>query len=534
MSSRSAASATDPFEAARRALIPEPVDCEVVIVGAGFGGLGAAIECTRLGIEDFVILERDTGVGGTWHANTYPGVAVDIASPTYSYSFAPNPDWSRLYAPGAELKRYADHIADTYGLRERIRFGTTVTEARWDEVGQFWTLTLGEGPALTARIVVVATGILSQPKDPQIPGLDDFAGTVIHTSRWPRSTDLSGKRVAFIGTGATAVQAIPEVAKIAAQVGVYQRTPIWVTPKPDLPIAPVVRRLFRAAPATQRALRYTNAVAIEYVGAGLFYFRRAPWIVGSLETACKAHLRLQVRDRAVRAALTPDYNFFCKRPTFSNTYFPAFNRDNVELVTTAIDHIHTRGIVTDDARDREFDAIVLATGFILQDEGNVPAFPIYGRGGVEQGAHWRAEGYESYEGITVTGYPNMFGMNNPFSFTGLSFFYQAESQMGHIGRVITEMRRRQAVVFEVKPHAQRRFVDRMDRNARGTVWAAGNCATANSYYFNAAGQTRLGYLDPTLVAQWRNKRFPLSDYRFDTVTDPVVRAAHRTESTSGA
>lgn len=451
----------DEFASARQALAPAPVDHEVIIVGAGFGGLGAAIEVKRLGIEDFVILDRDTGVGGTWYGNNYPGAAVDIASASYSYSFEPNPDWTRIYAPGSELKRYAEHVAEKYQLRRHLRLNTTVTQARWDEVGQFWTLRIGDAPALTARIVIVATGILSQPNIPDIAGLHDYRGTVIHTSRWPQSADLGGKRVAFIGTGATAVQAIPEVATTAARVSVYQRTPIWVTPKPDLPIPPVIR----------------------------------------------------------------------KRPTFSNSYFRAFNRDNVELITAAIDHIGAGDIVTDDGCCRDHDVIVLATGFKLQEEGNFPAFPIYGRGGVEQGATWRANGYESYDGITVAGYPNMFAMNSPFSFTGLSFFYQAELQMTHIARVVTEMRKRDAITFEVKPHAQRKFVAKMDRNAQNTVWFGGQCATANSYYFNAAGHTRLGRLEPTAYVKWRSAHFPLSDYRFGPVTDPVIRAAQHAKGT---
>ncbi len=245
-------------------------------------------------------------------------------------------------------------------------------------------------------------------------------------------------------------------------------------------------------------------------------------------------MRLQVHDPSVRAALTPDYNFFCKRPTFSNTYFPAFNRDNVALVTAPIDHISTEGIVTEDGQNREFDVLVLATGFALQEKGNFPAFPIYGRDGVEQGSYWREHGYESYDGITVTGYPNMFGMNSPFSFTGLSFFYQAEAQMAHIGRIITEMRKREAVTFEVKPHAQRRFVQKMDDAAQNTVWFRGDCASANSYYFNSAGKTRLGRFEPTLYVKWRSNHFPLSDYRFDTVTDPVVRSAQHATVTGAS
>ncbi|GAB2768516.1 NAD(P)/FAD-dependent oxidoreductase [Nocardioides salsibiostraticola] len=519
---------TDPlFDETREALRPESVDREALIIGAGFGGLGAGIELKRLGIEDFAILERDGAVGGTWNVNSYPGVAVDIASATYSYSFEPNPDWSRVYAPGAELQAYAEHVADKYELRAHLEFGTTVVEARWEEIAQSWSVRLDDGRVLTARYLVVATGILSQPRKPAIPGIDDFDGKLIYTSRWPRGDDLAGERVAIIGTGATAVQVLPEVAKVAASISVFQRTPIWVTPKPDLPIPPIAREVFRRAPITQKAVRYANGGFIEYLGLGVLAFQRAPWILKSFELLSKAHLRTQVHDRATREALTPDYDFFCKRPTFSNSFYQAFNRENVELVTAPIDHIGADAIVTGDGQKREFDTLVLATGFHLQEEGNFPAFPIYGREGRELGAHWREDGYESYEGITVSGYPNLFSMNSPFSFTGLSFFYQAESQMAHMARVIGEMRRRHAVTFEVKPHAQRRFVAEMDAKVRTSVWVQGDCSRANSYYFNADGATRLGRLEPTAVVKWRSNHFAVSDYRYDTVTDPAVRAAHR-------
>ncbi|WP_162891080.1 NAD(P)/FAD-dependent oxidoreductase [Aeromicrobium sp. A1-2] len=500
------------------------------MVGAGFGGLGAAIELKRLGIDDLVILERASGVGGTWHANRYPGVAVDIASATYSFSFEPNPDWTRIYAPGSELKAYAEHVADKYDLARHVQLDVEVLGAAWDDIHQRWAVELADGPTLTARYLVVATGILSQPRKPAIPGIDDFAGKVLYTSSWPESDRLTAERVAVIGTGATAVQVVPELAAHAASVAVFQRTPIWVTPKPDLPIPRPVREVFRRVPATQRAARYANAAFIEYIGLGLVAFERAPWILESLETVSKAHLRLQVRDRATREALTPDYNFFCKRPTFSNSYYKAFNHDHVDLVAAPIDHIDSCAVITEDGKRREIDTLVLATGFHLQEEGNFPAFPVRGRDGVELGARWREHGYESYEGITVNGYPNLFCLTSPFSFTGLSFFYQAESQMAHMARVITELRRRHSVTFEVKPHAQNRFVKQMDAKVEHSLWAHGDCASANSYYFNADGATRLGRLEPTVIVKWRSTHFPLADYRFETVTDPAVRQAARADA----
>lgn len=509
-------------ETVRATYQPHPVDHEAIVVGAGFGGMAAAIKFTQLGIEDFVILERGSEVGGTWQANRYPGVAVDIASPTYSYSFAPNADWSRLYAPGAELKDYADRIADTYRLRERTRFDSTVTGSRWDDANQLWNVDLAGAPSVTCRYLVIASGLLSQPKIPDLPGLSDFAGTVMHTSNWDEGHDLTGERVAIIGTGATAVQVLPEIAPIVDQLHVFQRTPIWVTPKPDVAIPTPVRSLFRRLPITQRAVRHVNAAAIEMIALAFVAYRQAPWGITAMETVSKAHLRAQVRDPDVRAALTPDYNFWCKRPTFSNTYYPTFNRDNVELVTTGIDHVAANGIVTEDRHKREIDTLILATGFTMQEPGNYPAFPVLGRDGVDMAAWYSEHGYESYEGITVAGFPNLFFLSGPFSFTGLSFFYQAESQMAHMHRLITEQRRRHAVTFEVKRHAQDRFVAAMDRLAGNTVWQRGNCATSNSYYFNVHGQNRMGRLMPTLQAMWHDRHFPLADYRFEPIADVLT------------
>jgi cation diffusion facilitator CzcD-associated flavoprotein CzcO len=509
-------------------LRPGVVDHEVLIIGAGFGGLGAGIAMKRLGIEDFLILDRDTGVGGTWHTNTYPGVAVDIPSALYSFSFEPNPDWGRAYAPGEELKGYAEHVTDKYGLREHVRLGVEVRGLTWDETDQRWTAHVEGGDDLTARLVVVATGILSQPKKPEIAGLDEFTGTIIHTARWSREETLAGQRVAIVGTGATAVQALPEVAKVAESVTVFQRTPIWVTPKPDLPIPKAVRKLYRYVPASQRVTRIAAAVLMEYIAAGLLYFDQAPWILRSLEAFSKAHLRLQVSDPDLREKLTPDYNFFCKRPTFSNTYFRCYERENVELVTAGIERLDATGVVARDGSRYDVDTVVLATGFTLQEEGNFPAFPVVGRNGIEQGAHWREHGYESYAGLTASGFPNLFSMNSPYSFTGLSYFYQAEAQMAHMNRVITEMRHRHCVTFEVKPHAQARFVAQMERAAQHSVWRAGSCSTANSYYFNSRGETRLGRLEATLLAQWKDRHFPLGDYRFDLPTDVAARGPNLT------
>jgi cation diffusion facilitator CzcD-associated flavoprotein CzcO len=322
---------------------------DAVIVGAGFGGMGAAIQLKRNGYDDLLILERESDLGGTWHVNRYPGLAVDIPSSTYSYSFEPNPYWSRLFAPGAELKKYAVHVAEKYDLLKYMRFDTVVSGAAWDEDESVWRVSLQGGETVTATYLVTATGFLSQPKMPDIEGIDTFQGKVIHTTAWDDSYDLTGKRAAIIGTGATAVQLIPEVAKQVADLTVYQRTAIWVSPKSDAGIPKVVQKAFAALPFTQKAVRLTGTSLLELMMvAGVLEYKNMSFVGKIATQACKAHMRRQVKDPETRRKLTPDYTFGCKRPTFSNTYFPTFNKKHVHLETNSITRIDESGIVTAD------------------------------------------------------------------------------------------------------------------------------------------------------------------------------------------
>lgn len=490
-------------------------DYEALIVGAGFAGMGVGIQLQRLGIHDFRIMERSDDLGGTWHLNTYPGLAVDIASPTYSYSFEPNPYWSQLYAPGAELKRYATHVANKYGLRSHMQFNANIEKAEFDEGGGIWTVHVAGQAPVTARMLFLATGLLSQPKRPDIKGLDSFAGKVIHTAEWDHEYDLTGKRAAVIGTGATAVQLLPEIAPKLARMDVYQRTPIWVSPKLNPKIAPEVQKLFAKVPLTQLAARMTGSAVLEIamVSAALHY-RELPFISKGAEQFCLKHLYRQVPDPALRKKLTPAYSFGCKRPTFSNDYYPTFMRSNVELVTDAIDRIEADGIVTVDGKKRPIDTLVLATGYKVWEKGNFPAFDVIGRDGQELGAWWDRNGFHSYEGISVHGYPNMFYLASPYSFTGLSYFFTIEGHMEHIARCLREARRRKARTFEVKQRAQETFSASMRRKVESSVFANGNCASSNSYYFNQHGESTLLRPTPTPVSLLRARTYPLRDYQF--------------------
>ncbi|MEV0468321.1 flavin-containing monooxygenase [Nocardia tengchongensis] len=491
---------------------------DAIVVGAGFGGMGAGIELDRLGLGNFLILEREDDLGGTWHVNHYPGLAVDIASVTYSYSFEPNPHWSRLFAPGSELKKYAEHVADKYDLRRRMRFGTTVGGARWDEEQQHWVVAVEGGESLTARYLMAATGFLSQPYTPPFPGIDSFAGKIIHTTAWEDGFDLTGTKAAIIGTGATAVQLIPEVAKKAQALTVFQRTPIWVVPKVDAPIPPSVQKLFERVPVTQKAARLINTSMLEaLMVVGVLHFKQAKPLNKAAGLLAKAHLRTQVRDKQTREKLTPDYDFGCKRPTFSNLYFKTFNEPHVRLETNSIERIEPDGIVTADGHKTEVDTLILATGFNLWDV-NFPAIEIIGREGRNLGKFWRDNRFQAYEGITVPKFPNFVSLNSPYSYSGLSYFTTIEAQMKHMARLFGEMFRRGEQVFEVTERANTEFLDRVTDKLGSSVFYGGECSTARSYYFNQHGEAALLRPTSTLNAHREASSFPLDDYSYGQQT----------------
>lgn len=486
---------------------------DAIVIGAGFGGMGAAIQLKRSGYDDLVILEREDDLGGTWHVNRYPGLAVDIPSSTYSYSFEPNPYWTRLFAPGAELKKYAEHVADKYDLRRHMRFGEVVERSEWSEEG-FWTVTTKAGEAVRGRFLLTATGFLSQPKMPDIEGIDTFRGKVIHTTAWDDEYDLNGKRAAVIGTGATAVQLIPTIADRLAELTVYQRTAIWCAPKPDLGVPGALRSLFAAAPLTQRAVRFAGSTVLEVMMvAGVLHYGsvRGANVIG--ENVCSAHLKRQIKDPELRRKLTPDYSFGCKRPTFSNDYYPTFTKEHVHLETESIARIDETGIVTADGRRTDIDVLVLATGFNLWD-ANFPALQVLGRGGKDLGRFWRDNRFQAYEGIAVPGFPNFFSLNSPYSYSGLSYFTTIESQMKHMDRLLGEMQRRDATTFEVTEEANTEFLDRMTEKLGDSVFVRGSCSTANSYYFNQHGEATLLRPTSTINAFREAGSFPLDDYAY--------------------
>jgi cation diffusion facilitator CzcD-associated flavoprotein CzcO len=486
---------------------------DAVIVGAGFAGIGAAIQLKRSGIENFVILDREDDLGGTWYVNHYPGLAVDVPTTTYSYFFEPNPNWSRLFSTGDEIKQYADEVADKYDVRRHIRFSTVVDGARWDEETNLWRVSLANDEVLSTRYLITATGFLSQPKIPDIPGIESFDGRVIHTTEWQDDYDPAGKRIAVIGTGATAVQLIPELAKSAAELTVYQRTPIWVVPKIDLRFGPLAKKLFARVPATQRVLRwFTDSVYEVMVSIGVVHYKtfRGRGNISAADLS-KLHRFITIRDKDLRRRLTPDYDFGCKRPTFSNGYYRAFTRDNVHLQDAGIDHLQSDGIVGKDGTKVQIDTLVLATGFDLW-EANFPAIEVIGRDGRNLGKWWRETRFQAYQGVSMPYFPNYLSLASPYAFLGLNFFNTMEYQMRLMDRLFDEVRRRGATTFEVSEEANSRYLDRMTELLGDSLFTQGNCATARSYYYNPAGEPTLLRPTTTETAIREASEFPLSDY----------------------
>ena len=491
------------------------IDHQVVIVGAGFGGMGAAIALQRAGVHDYVILERADDLGGTWYVNHYPGLTVDVPSATYSYSFEPNPNWSHVFARGHELKAYCDQVAAKHDLRSHMRFGVTVTSSRWDDEANAWSIALADGSTLTAQHLITATGFLSEPALPQIAGIETFEGTVVHTAQWDDSLDLTGRKVAVIGTGATSVQLVPTIAREVEAMTVFQRTPIYVLPKLDLRIPERTRSLFRRLPVTQKASRFVGWATVEALLVfGVLHYRQFRATNAIARKLAIRYLHSQVEDPELRRQLTPAYTFGCKRPTVSNDYFPTFNRPNVTLETAPIESIESNAIVTADGIRHEIDTLILATGYNLWDVG-FPPFEIIGREGRNLGKWWREEGFQSYLGSSIPKFPNLLTLDGPWVYSGLSYFQTLEPQMTIIERLFGELRRTQSRRWEVTESAHRAFFARMRDGLRSTVFVGGDCAGSNSYYFTPTGETPLLRTTNTITAARDAKTVPLSNVTFE-------------------
>lgn len=492
------------------------VDARVAIIGSGFGGLGAAIRLKQEGIDSFVLLERAGDIGGTWRDNTYPGCACDVQSHLYSFSFAPNPAWSRSFSPQPEIQAYLRRVAREHGILPHVRFHHEVHGAAWDRSTGTWRISTSHGP-ITARVLVMATGALSDPLIPHLPGLDTFRGRAWHSARWAHDFDPTEKRVAVIGTGASAIQFVPEIQPKVGQLYVFQRTPPWILPRHQRDLKPMEQRLFRRFPAAQRAIRAMIYLARE----GMVFGFRNPGAMRLAQRVALRHLRRSVPDPELRRTLTPDWTMGCKRVLLSNDYLPALARPNVEVVTDAIAEVRERSIVTRDGHERAVDAIVFGTGFRPTDPPLAPH--VRGRAGTSLTEAW-AGSPKAHLGTTVAGFPNFFLLMGPNTGLGhTSVVYMIEAQVEHMIGALRHMDRVGAAALEPRPEAQEAFVAAVDTRMEGTVWTSGGCA---SWYLDETGRNSTLWPDFT----WRFRRaarFDAADYLASSEPERAVAGAGR-------
>ncbi|GJF28069.1 Baeyer-Villiger monooxygenase [Kitasatospora sp. NE20-6] len=507
MASRSKQS---PGPAADPAAVPH---VRVAVIGSGFGGLGAGVRLRRAGITDFVILERAASVGGTWRDNSYPGCACDVPSHLYSFSFAPNPEWPRSFSGQPDIRAYLEKVTDTFGLRPHLRFGAEVTEARWEEGPARWRLTTAAG-TWTADAVVSAAGPLADPQIPGIPGLADFPGRVFHSSRWDHDYDLTGKRVAVIGTGASAAQIIPAIQPKVGRLTVFQRTPAWVMPRRDREITGPEKWLHGALPPTG-ALRRGALFALRELQVDAFV--RRPGLLRLVQRIAERHIARGVKDPQLRARLTPDYRIGCKRILLSNTYYPALAASNAEVVPGGLAEVRGSTLVGADGSEHEADAIVLGTGFHVTD---MPiAQRVFGVGGRCLAEEWK-DGMEALRGSTVHGFPNLFFVIGPN--TGLgnsSMILMIESQLNYLVDALGALDSVGATAMQPTARAQRHWNLELQQKMSRTVWTTGGCT---SWYLDDGGRNTVLWPGSTTAFRRATRRVDLGEYELIKRTAPVA------------
>jgi cation diffusion facilitator CzcD-associated flavoprotein CzcO len=461
-----------------------------------------AIQLKRYGYDDFVILEKAAEGGGTWRDNTYPGCACDIPSHLYSFSFALNPQWTHMFSPQGEIQQYLRSCTERFGILPYIQWNTELQDASWNEDEQHWDITTTQGRFL-AEILVLGNGPLSEPSLPSIPGIKDFEGTLFHSAQWRHDYDLTGKRVAVIGTGASTIQFVPRIQPQVDHLTLFQRTPPWIVPRLDHPIPSWQRLLFRVLPITQRAIRSKMYWERELTALGFIYRRDL------LETGMKIareHLTAQVADPVLRAKLTPHYTMGCKRVLISDDFYPALTQPNVEVVTDRIREIRAHGILTEDGKEHKVDTIICGTGFHVTDTQF--AQRIHGREHQSLADIWH-NGPHAYYGTTVAGFPNLFLLIGPN--TGLghnSMIFMIESQLNYILDCLHMMDRRNIQTIEVQPDVEEKYSAEMQRRMQGTVWTSG-CA---SWYLDARGHNTTLWPGFTFEFRYRTLRFDPKSY----------------------
>lgn len=488
-------------------------DADVAIIGAGFAGLGAAIRLKQRSNTSFIVFERAGEVGGTWRDNVYPGCACDVPSPLYSLSFAPNPNWSRLYSTQPEILAYLKNVVARYDLAPAIRYDTEIIRTEFSEITGYWTLTDRAGQSTTARVVIGAIGPLNRPSIPNLKGLETFAGRAFHSVNWDHSYDLTGKRVAVVGTGASAIQIVPAIAPTVKQLTIFQRTAPYVTPRLDRPISPTMQRLFRQLPLLQQGHRAFIYWLNELKGLSFLGYETLNKF--GTEQARK-HLEAAISDPELRRKATPDYKMGCKRVLVSDDYYPALTRSNVELVTDRIAEVTPTAIIDQTGREHPVDVIVLSTGFVAADI--ICDLNIIGRRGRNLFEQWLTTGPEAHYGITTTGYPNLLFLVGPN--TGLghnSIVHMIESQVNYVLDYLDLLDRvGDGSFLDVRPEAQQAYNAQIQQKLATTVWASG----CQSWYLNAQGKNTTIWPDLTVAYRKATRHVNPADYA-------VVKTASR-------
>ncbi|MBB5017554.1 cation diffusion facilitator CzcD-associated flavoprotein CzcO [Chitinivorax tropicus] len=479
----------------------------VVIIGAGFAGLGMAIRLKQSAYQDFLVLEQAAVVGGCWRDNTYPGCACDIPGHLYGFSFFSKTDWSRKYAGQDEIHQYLQSCVEHFQLTPHVRLSHQVARLQFDDAQQQWLVHLTDGRTIQARVVVLGRGPLSIPKWPAITGLDRFPGPVFHSSRWQHQHDLQGKRIAVIGTGASAIQFIPHLAGLASQLTVFQRTPAWVVPRPDRVIGRREQALYRRWPGLQRAYRQWLFWVHELRYLGMADAKG--WPHRLVEYLAGKHLRSQVPDPEKRRLLTPNYALGCKRVLLSNDYYPAMNQAHVKIVPAGLNAVEGRTLLAGDGSRHEVDVVVFGTGFEVAE--SLPPGWIVGPGGVDLGAQWLQQGMQAYRGVATTGMPNLFFLVGPNSGLGHnSLVLMIEAQIEHILQCIQHMQTQHAALCEVQPTAQQAFNEQVQQQLAGTVWASG----CQSWYLDQHGRNTTLWPGSVVAYQKLMRTWSVSDYHW--------------------
>jgi cation diffusion facilitator CzcD-associated flavoprotein CzcO len=475
---------------------------DIAIIGAGFGGLAMGKRLLDEGMDDFLILERDTDVGGTWRDNTYPGAACDVPSHVYSLSFAPNPDWSAVFSTQPEIFGYLRRVADEHGIAPHIRFGCTVTDAAWDADEQRWRIDTTQG-TVVARVLVAAAGPFAAPSIPELPGLDTFEGASFHSAAWDHDFDLEGKRVAVVGTGASAIQFVPEIQPKVGRLHLFQRTPPWITHRNDRKLSRVEKALFRRLPAVQRAMR--RFIFWSWEARTVMFIRRP--LAEIMRKAALVHIHRQIKDPELRRKVTPKFVPGCKRMLMSNTYYPALAADNAEVVTDGIAEIRPHSIVDNEGVEHDVDAIIWGTGFHVTDPP--VAEHVRGADGRTLADHWRG-GMEAYRGTTVAGFPNLFFLLGPNTGLGSnSVVAVSEAQADYAVDALRKMRDHGIGAVEPRIEAQDAFNAEVQSGFDGTVWAEGECA---SWYRDASGRNTTLWPDFSFKLHRTLAEFDLAAY----------------------